>query len=101
MSATRAVRRTVVEDLAIEIGRLRRCADIDHVQFRLDTIVGLVEWLWIWDTSTAHELFIEGLGVDEALRLADTESRRFHRLIAADMSEKRRLDALAERKAPA
>lgn len=99
MSVTRAQRGQWIEDLAVEVGRLRRRTDLGAAVHRVDAIASLVERLWIDVTLTAAELVREGLTAEEALEEADREKRRQHRILAEETVEKRRLEELEARRA--
>lgn len=96
MSVSRAERRRWVEELAAEVGRLRRRSDLGAAVHRVDLIASIVERLWIDVTPTAAELVREGLDVEDALDEAEREKQRQHRILAADTVEKRRLERLRE-----
>jgi hypothetical protein len=97
VSVARALRRAWIEELATEVGRLRRSSDLDVHEYRVDRVASLVEWLWVDVTPTAAELMREGLTVDEALAEAEREKRRQHRILAEEMVEKRRLARIRQR----
>lgn len=96
MSLTRVRRRQVVEEIATEVGRLRRRTDLEVNAYRVDVIASLVEVLWIDVTPTAAEFVREGLTVDEALEEAEREKRRHHRILADDTVERRRVERLRQ-----
>lgn len=96
MSVTRTQRRKWIEELAAEVGRLRRRTDLDVAAHYVDRIASLVERLWVDVTPSAGDLVREGLSVDDALAEAEREKRRQHRVLAEETVERRRLEKLRE-----
>jgi hypothetical protein len=74
--------RARLEEVAEDLGRIRRCTNGDtHLAWRLERLAGDVWWLVAAFLPTAADLIKDGHTVDEALRLADQDTRRLSRML--------------------
>ncbi len=76
--------RARLEETAEDLGRIRRSATDTAFAWRLERLAGRVWCLLASCQPTAADLVREGHQVDEALRLADRETRRMERLLGEE-----------------
>jgi hypothetical protein len=72
---------TRLEELAKDLGRLRRGTRDTQYEWETDRLADRVWWLICRDTPTAADLVKEGASVDSALGAAEQETRRLKLLL--------------------
>ena len=76
--------RARLEEAAGDLGRIRRSASDTPLAWRLERLAGRVWWLLAASTPTAADFVRDGHEVDQALLLAERETRRLQRLLGEE-----------------
>jgi hypothetical protein len=73
-----------LEELAADVGRLRRLARGTDFEFRISRIADQIWWLACATRPTAGDFYRETGDVDAALAAADQETLRLRRLLGGN-----------------